>query len=76
MANTSAISSKPNKKIQTATLKNDFGDVVGREEMIAVAAYFCAEHRGFDGGYPVEDWLVAEAEIDSMLNSRKGIKAH
>jgi len=76
MANTSAIPSKPNKKIQIATLKNDFGDGVDREEMIAVAAYFCAEHRGFVGANLVEDWLAAEAEIDSMLNSRKGIKAH
>jgi hypothetical protein len=41
--------------------------------MIAVAAYFHAEHRGFGGGDPVDDWLTAEKEIDSVLNN---IKAH
>ncbi|KXS32790.1 MAG: hypothetical protein AWT59_1112 [Candidatus Gallionella acididurans] len=76
MANTSAIANKPNKKLPPAIQKNDFGGGVGREEMIAVAAYFCAEHRGFGGGNLVEDWLAAEAEIDSMLNSSEGIKAH
>jgi hypothetical protein len=35
---------------------------------VAVAAYFHAEHRGFNGGDPVADWLAAEAEIDGTLN--------
>ncbi len=34
-----------------------------RQEMIAVAAYYRAEHRGFRGGDPVADWLEAEAEM-------------
>jgi ABC-type transporter Mla subunit MlaD len=34
--------------------------------MIAEAAYFRAEHRGFQGGDPLDDWLQAEAEIDRM----------
>lgn len=42
--------------------------------MFAVAAFFCAEHRGFGGGNLVEDWLAAEAEIDSMPNSSEGTK--
>ena len=37
-----------------------------RQRMIAEAAYFRAEHRGFQGGDPVEDWLQAEAEIDGI----------
>ena len=37
-----------------------------RQRMIAEAAYFRAEHRGFRGGDPLEDWLQAEAEIDRM----------
>jgi chromosome segregation ATPase len=37
-----------------------------RRQMIAEAAYFKAETRGF-GGNPVEDWLEAESEIDSRL---------
>ena len=40
-----------------------------REQMIAVAAYFRAEHRGFLGGDPNTDWLEAEAEIDHVLGS-------
>lgn len=34
-----------------------------RHRMIAEAAYFRAERRGFQGGCPIEDWLVAEREI-------------
>lgn len=39
-----------------------------REHMISEAAYFRAEHRSFGGGDPVQDWLTAEAEIDSWLS--------
>lgn len=42
-------------------------DEAGRQQMIAIAAYYRAERRGFDGGDPVEDWLEAEQEIDSLL---------
>jgi hypothetical protein len=38
-----------------------------RYRMIAEAAYFRAEARGFRGGDPVADWLEAEAEIDRLL---------
>lgn len=38
-----------------------------RVKMISEAAYFLAEHRGFSGGDPVQDWLVAESEIDVSL---------
>jgi hypothetical protein len=38
-----------------------------RQRMIAVAAYFRAEKRGFHPGYEDEDWCVAEAEIDALL---------
>ena len=38
-----------------------------RCSMIAQAAYFRAEHRGFESGYELEDWLAAESEIDGML---------
>lgn len=36
-----------------------------RYHRIAEMAYFIAEKRGFRGGNPVEDWLEAEATIDS-----------
>ena len=38
-----------------------------REQMIAVAAYYRAERRGFAPGDPLVDWLEAEAEIDGLL---------
>jgi ElaB/YqjD/DUF883 family membrane-anchored ribosome-binding protein len=41
----------------------------GRYCMIAEAAYYRAELRGFDGGDPVADWLEAEAEIEAMVQS-------
>jgi len=40
-----------------------------RHRLIAQAAYLRAEHRGFNGGDPMEDWLVAEREINRMLPS-------
>lgn len=35
--------------------------------MIAQAAYFRAEKRGFVGGDPLRDWIEAEAEVDADL---------
>jgi len=42
------------------------GKSIGEERfnMISEAAYYSALGRDFDGGDPVEDWLMAEAEID------------
>ncbi len=37
--------------------------------MIAEAAYYRAEKRGFMAGYSLEDWLVAETEIKGMHSS-------
>ena len=61
---------------QSATLKNEIGEEIDRDEMISVAAYYRAEHRGFVGGDSLADWLSAEAEIDAILKNRKGIKVH
>lgn len=46
-----------------------------RSEMIAVAAYYLAEHRGFTAGRATDDWLQAEQQIDRMLDTirRRGI---
>ncbi len=43
------------------------GNGEDRQEMIAIAAYYRAERRGFDGGDPMLDWLEAEAEIDAAV---------
>lgn len=38
-----------------------------RHQMIAEAAYYRAEQRGFSGGDDVQDWLDAEIDIDQRL---------
>jgi hypothetical protein len=38
-----------------------------RRRMIAEAAYFRAQARGFVGGDPLDDWLAAEREINRAL---------
>jgi hypothetical protein len=43
-----------------------------RHEMIAVAAYFCAERRGFAPGGELDDWWEASASIDRMLAEMGG----
>jgi len=42
-------------------------DAAERGRMVAVAAYFRAERRGFVPSAELEDWLQAEAEVDAML---------
>jgi len=41
-----------------------------RRRLIAEAAYFIAQRRDFDGGFELEDWLAAEAEVDAKLTPR------
>lgn len=50
--------------------KADRVDAQQRAAMIAEAAYYRAEKRGFAGGDPVADWLSAEAEIDALIAKR------
>ena len=35
-----------------------------REALIATAAYYRAQKRGFRPGHEIEDWLAAEREVD------------
>lgn len=64
-----AVKSSPAKSRKAATGGNGQAMMNGedRHNMIAMAAYFRAEQRGFNGGCEMEDWLAAEAEIDAML---------
>ncbi|MHB8354225.1 MAG: DUF2934 domain-containing protein [Burkholderiales bacterium] len=52
------------------------GNNLDREGMIAEAAYYLAERRGFEGGDPIANWLEAEAEIDAILDGREGDNVH
>jgi hypothetical protein len=47
-----------------------FVDPEQRSALIAEAAYFLAEKRGFEPGHEAEDWLRAEAEVDARLLQR------
>lgn len=40
-----------------------------REQMIAEAAYYRAEQRGFAPGCEMSDWLLAEAEVERSLGT-------
>lgn len=42
-----------------------------REQMIAEAAYFRAERRGFAPGNEMSDWLQAEADVEGILRNRQ-----
>jgi hypothetical protein len=39
--------------------------------MIAEAAYFKSERRGFAPGYEVADWLEAEREVEAILTGKR-----
>ena len=52
--------------VQTA-LPAPFTGPEQRAALIAKAAYFRAEKRGFVPGHETEDWLAAEAEVDARL---------
>lgn len=49
-----------------ADFRNQFGDDEWYD-MVATAAYFRAESRGFQGGSPEDDWYEAEAELREQL---------
>jgi hypothetical protein len=60
-------------KSRKAVAKNDashsaHGDI---RQMIAEAAYYHAEHRGFQGGNMDDDWRLAEAEIEAKLSEEQ-----
>ncbi len=38
-----------------------------RHQMVASAAYYCAERRGFKDGSELADWLEAEADFEQSL---------
>jgi hypothetical protein len=59
-AKTRAVSSAA--AISTAAISED-----ERRRMIAEAAYYLAEQRGFTGGDPDGDWLQAEVQINRLL---------
>lgn len=41
-----------------------------RDKLIAQAAYFRAEKRGFAPGYELQDWVEAEVEVKRLIGDR------
>lgn len=62
-ANGSATSSR----IRRDVIEEDSAQACPREQMIAEAAYYLAEQRGFVPGNEVSDWLLAEADVERAL---------
>lgn len=55
------------KDLQRSRIATDLYGANTRRALIAEAAYFRAQRRGFTPGHELEDWLDAEAEIDTAL---------
>ena len=47
-------------------------DSGARHAMIAKAAYYLAERRGFDPGYELDDWLAAETDVERAISAQAG----
>jgi hypothetical protein len=59
----------PKARVLGANLRLEGED---RRRLIAEAAYFRAERRGFQPGQELEDWLAAEIEVDTLLGEDDG----
>jgi len=64
-----ATAEPPADSAEPTVLQSSMADVEARRQMIATAAYFAAERRGFAAGGEMDDWLGAEAEIDGRLRA-------
>jgi hypothetical protein len=47
-------------------------DLKTRQKMVAEAAYYAAERRGFTAGFELDDWLTAERELDGRTAAKSG----
>jgi hypothetical protein len=47
-----------------------------RWRMIAEAAYYIAQRRGFVGGDALADWIAAEAQVDARLKAEGPAPGH
>ena len=46
--------------------------VAARHELISIEAYLRAAQRGFEPGKELDDWLAAEAHVESQLREGPG----
>lgn len=59
----------PAKQVRAAAKPDSLNYECPREQMIAEAAYFRAEQRGFAPGNEMSDWLQAEVDVESILHN-------
>ena len=57
-----AATTRPPKPVVAKAAAGD----ADRQSMVAMAAYFRAQKRGFAPGYEMEDWIAAEAEVAEL----------
>jgi len=56
-------------KVRISPLHQESGiDKNERRQMIAEAAYYRFQNRGSEEGCDIDDWLIAEQEIDRLLD--------
>jgi hypothetical protein len=77
MAATTTPATRSSRRPAPKTMRPLRADVVAavidpdhRRALIAEVAYYRAERRGFEPGHEVQDWLSAEAEVDTALTLR------
>ncbi len=58
-----------------ARTRGNFRDPEELHQTIAVVAYYLAEHRHFEPGHEMEDWLKAEGEVLLQKEALKGLPA-
>jgi hypothetical protein len=64
---TSPVASGLSAPMHTSTrAPANFDPSSSREALIATAAYYRAEKRGFLPGHELQDWLAAEREVDRI----------
>jgi hypothetical protein len=56
-------------RAQRADNEGNSAQGLSREQMIAEAAYYRAEQRGFVPGHEMADWLLAEADVERALGT-------
>ena len=63
-------STETTRKKSTRAAKTS-GNGKERLALIEQTAYFIAEKRGFVGGDPEQDWLLAEKQVDKLLKEKR-----
>lgn len=65
-----AVAAEPTKAAKPAGAKAAVLTPAERMKMIAEAAYYLAEKRGFSGGNELTDWVTAEKQVEAILSRR------